>query len=268
MPTPFQHLVYADRIYQSLSLPPSLREALSAARGAYLLGSTAADVQAVTGQARVETHFYRLNDAGKHSAVARLLASYPALADPSMMSSDRAAFVSGYLVHLVWDEIWARDIFLPFYRDAEHWPDRLSYFVHHNALRVLLDRSAYRSLRDHADLPVLLGGAVPDRWLPFATDGALLEWRDWLIEQLVDPSAIRTAEVFAMRMHVPVRDLEAIVAEMTGGRYEPGVDLAKALRHYESVALKASLETLLRYWRIEDRLSLVCKVSAGHIARR
>jgi hypothetical protein len=250
VPTPFQHLLYSQRVIHAPGLPARVSHALEAERGAFLLGSTAGDVQVITGQPRVETHFYRLSEPHDRSAAERFLLAYPELANPSLMQPAHAAFLSGYLVHLVWDEVWAEDIFIPFYRDGDHWPDRKSYFVHHNALRVYLDRGAYSDLQKREGLPSLLGGAVPEGWLPFVTDAALTQWRDWLIDQLLDPARIQTVEVFARRMHVPSDRLEEIVDEMARGTYADVQGLGDALARYEAMALAESTLTLLSYWSI------------------
>ncbi len=227
--------------------------------GPFLLGTTAADVQSITGQGRAETHFYRLSEGRDGSPADKMVGFYQELAHPEELPPARAAFLTGYLVHLIWDEIWAWDIFVPFYRDGEQWPVRAdsrvrSFFVHHNALRIWLDRKAYADLRDKAAMPGLLRETASDHWLPFAPDWALAQWRDWLVEQLEDPSLIQTAEVFAERLRVPVPRLEAIVAEMAAGDYATVPGIEAALVSYQAAALAESLQKVLRYWGIERRL--------------
>ncbi|MCU0520184.1 MAG: hypothetical protein MUF84_05790 [Anaerolineae bacterium] len=221
--------------------------------GAFLLGNTAGDVQSITGQPRLETHFYSLSDLQHSPAAGRLLSAYPELSDPALLSPPHAAFLSGYLVHLVWDQIWAEDIFIPLYRDAEFWPDRVARYVHHNALRIHLDRESYDSL-DRARLVRLLDGVTPARWLPFVADVALEDWRDWLVEQLVDPDRVQTAAVFSERMKTPVSALEEIVDVMARGDYADVPDLAPALAQYEDRGLTESGLVLLRYWGVGPRL--------------
>ncbi|MCJ7551813.1 MAG: hypothetical protein MUQ30_19250 [Anaerolineae bacterium] len=271
MPTPFEHLVYADLVLNHPGLPAQLREFLHREIGSFLLGTTAADVQSITGQGRVETHFYRLSEGRDGSPAGKMLRLHEELAHPAELPPARAAFITGYLVHLAWDEIWAWDIFVPFYRDGEQWLDRANsrtreFFVHHNALRVWLDRKAYAGLQDNAEIPGLLRETVSDHWLPFAPDWALAQWRDWLVEQLEDPSLIRTAEVFAERLHIPVPRLEAIVAEMTAGDYAivPGIEAA--LASYEAAALIESLQTVLRYWGIERRIDRMSETEVAEPA--
>lgn len=254
VPTPFQHLVYAHRVYRHPSMPVDVRRVLEPAYGAYLLGATAADIQSITGQSRVETHFYRLTDLGQRAAVDTLFTTYPAWRDPARLDPAHAAFVTGYLVHLIWDELWAEDIFIPFYRDAEQWPDRLSYFLHHNALRVLLDREAYKLICSMGDWADDLRRVTFQGWLPFAPDWALERWRIWLVEQLENVAQVQTAEVFAARMHVPVARLEGVVNEMVNGTDVTSSELGAALLRYEARALAQSVEMVSSYLESADRL--------------
>lgn len=171
-----------------------------------------------------------------------MLATFAGASPP--LSPAHAAFVAGYAVHLIWDEIWAWDVFVPYYRDNAQWPERKSFFVHHNALRVWLDRQAHARLLAWPDLTSCLGDVDPNDWLPFAPDWALCRWRDWLVVQLLDPAAVQTAEVFAERLQVPVAELEALVAEMEVGSYGVVPHLFEALWDYEATALAESVHLL------------------------
>ena len=254
MPTPFQHLVYAELVERHPALPPAVRRLLRDAWGPYLLGSTAGDVQVMTQQRRVETHFYHLADIGVRPAVSALFAAHPHLARPAELPAAHAAFLTGYLVHLIWDEVWARDIFIPLYRDGSQWREPLDYHLHHNALRVLLDSDAYSALYGRVDLLAALRTVTPYGWLPFAPDQALLAWRDWLVAQLSDAARLQTALVFAERMHVPVEDLAALVEALRAGAYAQIPDWSACIERYVNCALEESVTTVLRYWGIADRL--------------
>ncbi len=252
MPTPFQHLAYAEEILDHPALPVAVRRALTEARGAFLLGSTAADVRAITGQHRSETHFYRLGVSDAPTAAEALLADYPSLADPRALPGTQAAFVSGYLVHLAYDERWAEDLFLPLYWNGPDWPDRLTFTVHHNALRVVLDCRAFdRILATPEAVDALRGtepGAGPSDWLPFVADAVLREWRDWLMAQIDAPDQVATMTVFAERMGVPVERMAAQVAQIEAGTYEAVPGLEAALERYAVCAQRDALEGLMRYW--------------------
>lgn len=253
MPTPFEHLVYARDVLESAHLPENIRQTMRAQLGPYLLGNTAVDVQSITGQPRFETHFYHIHGDSAMPASDALLAAYPDLADPNRLDPAHAAFVSGYLVHLAWDERWLRDVFRPFYMESALWPDRLTRNVHHNALRVLVDRQAEAMLRAWSELLPLLRSTQPDSWLPFVESAALTRWRDWLVIQLADPSAVQTAQVFAERMGVSADYLETVIRAVELDTYQPPVPgLSAALATFETHALAESIVVLRRYWGIRN----------------
>lgn len=249
MPTPFQHLTYAQALLEERRLPRELHNFLQEHAAAFTLGNVAADVQAVTGQPRFETHFYHLPPPTFPRAGEKMLAQYPELAAPYALSPAHAAFISGYLAHLVYDEVWAWVVFIPFYFNSDLWPDRLTFSVHHNGLRVLLDRKAQVSLFDWPAVADLMKAANPDHWLPFVKDSALREWRDWILDQLIHPGKVETTEVFAARMGVSVTYLEDVVARMRDGRYpHPVPGLEQAVARFESQARQESCVALCDYW--------------------
>jgi hypothetical protein len=250
MPTPFQHLIYAQGILHDPGLPSELKACLEAHLCAFYLGNTAADVQTLTGQPRAETHFYHLADIGALHPVEVLLTTYPKLAHPHQMEPAHAAFISGYLAHLIWDELWAAQLFIPFYVETPQWPNWRQRNLHHNALRVLLDRQAEAQLRTQPDLSACIQAVAPHHWLPFVADEALARWRDWLVVQLEDPTKVETGAVFAGRMEVSVAEFEDVITRVAQGRYaEPPPGLDAALVAFEQSAHVASLHTLRQYWK-------------------
>lgn len=249
MPTPFQHLIYAREILADTRLPEAIRQALHGQLGPFLLGNTAVDVQSLTGQPRFDTHFYHVHGDASRRAGKTLLATYPELTDPARLHPAHAAFISGYLAHLVWDECWLRDVFRPFYMESSLWPDRLTRNIHHNALRVLMDRQAEATLRQWPDLVPLLRKLQLGHWLPFVETEALCRWRDWVADQLADPGAVETAYVFAGRMGISPEHFETIISAVERDTYHPPVPgLRDALFTFEAAALAESIEALKAYW--------------------
>lgn len=253
MPTPFQHLVYAKSLLEDPTLPAALSGRLQAQAGAFLLGNTAGDVQVVSGQPRPETHFYAFPPRGRPRAWQAMVQAYPELADPDTLAPDRAAFVAGYSAHLIWDEVWAWEVYIPSYLESGVWEGRLARSVHHNALRVLLDRRAAAELATWSPLVPALQAVEPVGWLPFVAEGALRRWRDWLTEQLVDPERGATAQVFAERMGVSVAALEDKVREVaaSAGRADADpwtVQLWEAIARYEQRGRAESRAAIAAYF--------------------
>lgn len=208
MPTPFMHLALAEEILHKGDLSSAARGLLHGQRGPFLLGNTAPDVQTVSGQARIESHFYTLPRDTDRPAHETLFAAHPALAEPSELPPAQAAFIAGYIAHLLLDELWLDDIFLRYF--GEDWASRQRRAFLHNVLRSWADRQDRRQL--NGKVAAALREAQPQRWLPFADDADLCAWRDWLIQQLTPGQTAQTTEVFAKRMGVSTTDMEALLS--------------------------------------------------------
>ena len=204
MPTPIQHLTVAERILASPALPEIKCAQLDqndAVLGAFFFGHIAPDVQVVSRQPREATHFFTLPPISDVPAYSRMLATHPQLAQPCTLPVVHAAFVAGYISHLLLDECWVREIFYPFFGPNRTWGDGRERFLLHNVLRAWLDRRDLLCLRD--GIGDLLRQVKPDGWLPFATNADLVRWRDLVADQFAPGADIRTVEIFANRSRVP-----------------------------------------------------------------
>ena len=159
-------------------------------------------------QARDETHFYSIPPASDRPAHETLFAAHPQLAHAGALPPAQAAFVAGYIAHLLLDEQWLIDIFQRYF--LWDWGPRRERLFLHNVLRTWMDRQDQPRL--NGNLIVALRGTKPQGWLPFVGDEHLRAWRDWLVEQLVPGHTVRTAEVFAQRMGVPVARVETVLS--------------------------------------------------------
>ncbi|HHS97491.1 MAG TPA: hypothetical protein ENK08_06270, partial [Chloroflexi bacterium] len=207
MPTPVTHLVMARELVEGGALSPPVQSLLEREWGPFLLGHTAPDVQTVSHQPRDETHFYTLPPSSTTPAYRRLLRTYPELARADRLPSDHAAFLAGYLAHLLVDEQWWREIFHPFFGPEAGWETFERRLFLHNVLRTWMDQEDQARL-DGREAQAL-ARAEPRGWLPFVRDEDLRAWRDLLVEQLQPGRQVRTAEVFAARMGLPAEAIEA-----------------------------------------------------------
>jgi hypothetical protein len=249
MPTPYQHLVESLAVLQNSDLPQDIRISLEAEKGAFLLGTTAGDVRYLTGKPRVETHFHEIPPDSVHTTVENLFQIYPGLADPGELSPPQAAFVSGYLLHLTWDVNWALHVFCPCYLNADTWSSWRAAMIHHNALRLVLDRCALANL-SAVDVAIALRGARPDQWVPFIADDVLREWRDRIAHHLTTPQQVEGAAlVFAKRMDISVDHLLSVAHAIETDAEESRVPgLGEALKRFRLDAQSKSLEVLKTYW--------------------
>jgi hypothetical protein len=129
------------------------------------------------------------------------------LARAETLPPPQAAFICGYIAHLLLDELWLDDIFRRYF--LQDWaPWRKRAFLH-NVLRTWMDRQDQRRL--NGTVAAVLRETEPQGWLPFVNDEHLRAWRDWLVGQLVPGGSVQTAEVFAGRMGVSAGEVEAVL---------------------------------------------------------
>ena len=204
VPTPFYHISIAEELLASDEMPESVRAFLLAQRGAFLLGKTAPDVQTLSGQARSETHFYHIPLRGTRAPWEKMFTRYRSLGCPASLSSDQAAFISGYICHLQADVIWITDLFVPYFVPMIAGTRRKQVGYLHNALRSYLDALILEKLPQ--DVGKRLADVNPSGWLPFVQDRYLAAWRDYLAQQLIPGAKSQTVEVFASRLEIPIEE--------------------------------------------------------------
>lgn len=144
--------------------------------GYYLLGSTAPDMRAITKRPREDYHFAPLGVERVGDGARAMLESHPHLTG---LDGRRAAFVAGYISHIVLDESWITGVFRPAFGDASTAPGARG-LVLDRALQLELDRrtdgvEAYLGLMGDAAMPLGLG---------FVTDEEVTRWRTWVVEFL------------------------------------------------------------------------------------
>jgi len=208
MPTPFTHLEIAQRLLIDGQIPQAIREELDAHRPAYLLGSIAADGRVNTTIGREVTHFYQYDIPIIEHPWIVMLETHPAL----KIANDAAhrAFIAGYVAHLAADEYWSLHMMRPYFGDDSRWTNvtRQMRFL---ALHLILIHM------DERDCPVLqhwqaaqLAAAHPQKWLPFLGDEILVEWRNFVAEQIVvDGCGSQTLVVFGERLGMTAEELRA-----------------------------------------------------------
>jgi Zinc dependent phospholipase C len=209
MPTPIQHLAIADKLLHDNILPGSIRDQLIDQRGAFLFGNTAPDVQTVSSQLREATHFFDIPLRSNQAAHLKMFELYPALAHARSIPPAQAAFIAGYICHLLLDVLWIRDIYQPGFGPSARWATSHERSIYHNTLRAWCDQNDQRAL--NGDTGSILATVQPDRWLPFTLDRSLIDWRNVLVNQFRPGASIRTIEVFAARNHVPPAEFQRVL---------------------------------------------------------
>ena len=210
VPTPFYHLSLAEELIRHPDLPQKLGRLLQSARGEFLFGNMAPDVQVVSSQPREETHFFSIPiQVSDPPAWERLLSSYPHLAEPERLQASQAAFLAGYLCHLQADWMWIKQIFAPFFGPRCSWGTFHERLYYHNALRAYLDQHVLPGL--NLGMDACLHQVRPDGWLPFVESQDLVEWRDFLDAQLYPGAVTQTVEVFSARQGISAPEYYALL---------------------------------------------------------
>lgn len=187
-----------------------MRLLLDRERPAFYLGSTAPDVQTVTGQARSQTHFFEVPlEPGAKPPWQRLLERYPRLARPAALPPSQVAFWAGYLCHLQADWLWVRELYEPFFGPACDWATLAERSFLHNVLRIYLDEQVLPEMLQKAAKP--FSRVQPNGWMPFSPPYALSAWRDELASQFRPGAAARTVEVFSERQGIPPQAYYALL---------------------------------------------------------
>ncbi len=249
MPTPFYHLSLAEELINHHDLPEPICHFLRTYRNEFLFGSTAPDVQVVSGQPREVTHFFNLPiQPGDPPAWDVFLATYPELAITNTLPAALSAFLAGYLCHLQADWVWVNDIFAPAFGPRTTWGTFRQRLYYHNVLRAYLDRQILPGLP--VDAGTCLGKVEPDSWLPFVKDQYLAEWRDLLAQQLHPGAAIQTVEVFSSRQGISAPEYYAL--------------LGSNERMHSEVFVHLPLERVESYWErvLKDNLYLLADTLA------
>ncbi len=144
--------------------------------GYFLLGSTAPDMRAITKRPREDYHFAPLDFERVGDGARAMLAAHPHLTG---LAGREAAFVAGYISHIVLDECWITEIFRPCFGGA-HLSGDARGLVLDRALQLELDR---RSSGVGASLDLMRNAATP-LGLGFVTDEEVTQWRSWVVQFL------------------------------------------------------------------------------------
>ena len=182
MPPLGLHTVIAKEVAERLR-----HRVLEEERGNLYLGSTAPDIRVITRWERGRTHFFDLSNFDEQSGVAGLFEAYPRLREPGDLSAATAAFVAGYVTHLVMDELWINTIYRPFF--GEHSP--LSGGVRANVMDRALQFSLDRQKRIDRELMAHVLNEIARSDLALnveVIDGETLgRWKDIILDVVNHP---------------------------------------------------------------------------------
>lgn len=210
MPTPFSHLAAAQRLLEDVQIPASYRHLLWQERGAFLLGSVAADARVGASLPREKTHFYSYERGIVETPWRVMMRENPGLLQPH--NDAHRAFVAGYVAHLGMDEIWSREMVGPHFVRRDWGDQAFRFYMLHITLIHMDERDLAQLESWQADS---LCSAKPDHWLDFISDHDLRTWQTRIYEQIKPGGKSETLEVFGERIFKTPAEIRAFLDSET-----------------------------------------------------
>ncbi len=177
MPPIFFHMAAARDVGQGLEVKP-----ITAESGAYYLGATTPDIRVLTRGDRRDTHFFDLDSLAHQDSVEEFFKSNAHLADADRLDAQTAAFVAGYITHLVLDETYIESMYRPHFgqlsalggSDQANMMDRLLQFE--------LDRRRREQRGDVDEIRDALSGCALAVDVGFLDSETLHRWQEVAID--------------------------------------------------------------------------------------
>lgn len=174
---------------------------IDADRGAYFLGATTPDIRVLTRWDRARTHFFDLDDFAEQSGVHRLFEQEPALSDASSLDAHTAAFMAGYLSHLVMDEDYITQIYRPLFGAQSVLRDDAIANVMDKVLQWDVERADCEDLTRIDEIKAALAETAVEVNVEFIAQETLRKWRDVSLDVIGDPPSVaRLVRMLSRRM--------------------------------------------------------------------
>ena len=156
-------------------------------RGAYYIGSTGPDMHILSGSKRHSSHFFDLDCIEDQNCVEAFFDTYPELRDSKALSPRTAAFVGGYLTHLVIDELWITDIYRPFFGPQSPLGGDAQANIIDRVLQYDMDLQRRQDRGTMAEIRAVLLASPLDVQVKFVDNATLQRWRDVAADMLSRP---------------------------------------------------------------------------------
>ena len=239
--------------------------------GCYLLGATAPDVRIITKRPRTETHFFELDSGQAGDGSLGLLTTYPELASPC--SDAQAAFVAGYITHLVADETWITSVYRRYFVGTGEFDSNAAAQLFDRAAQLSLDKASEHRVRSLLASMDELEGDLAAGPLDAAT---LSQWRVWVLDFLSDARPYSWQRLRHMAGRIsghesghPVHQLaERFMTDVQGGLRELYDRVPEAeLERYLEVTVDNLIRSVTEYLHSRDRLVQVGETTGPGIRR-
>ncbi|MCZ6614774.1 MAG: zinc dependent phospholipase C family protein [Chloroflexi bacterium] len=177
MPNPPTHIDLALEGAGLLSHP-----VLEKHLGSFLLGCTAPDVRIITRGQRADTHFAPLSNDIIGTGAMNMFSRYPGLARASQLPGPTAAFIAGYISHLVSDETWIIHMYRPYFGEGGVFQDSIQGNIMDRALQLEMDQQAAQAGRGLDDVKDYLADGASGVEVEFLPAETLAQWQEWLLD--------------------------------------------------------------------------------------
>ncbi len=182
MPPLGLHMTIARDLAGDLASP-----VIDADLGAYYLGATTPDIRVLTRWDRARTHFFDLNEFDEQNGVHRLFEQEPALRDARALDAPTAAFMAGYISHLVMDESYICQIYRPVFGDQSQLGGDIMANLMDRVLQYELDRRDREAPDKVAEILRALIETAVEVSVDFVARETLLEWRRISVDVMSHP---------------------------------------------------------------------------------
>jgi len=156
-------------------------------RGAYYMGATGPDMHVLSGSKRHSSHFFDLECVEEQDCVEAFFDTYPELRDSKALSPRTAAFVGGYLTHLVIDGLWITDIYRPFFGPQSSLGGDAQANIIDRVLQYDMDLRRRQDRETAAEIRAALLAGPLDVDVRFVDNATLQRWRDVAADMLSRP---------------------------------------------------------------------------------
>lgn len=182
MPSLGLHLTAARALAADLS-----SEIVESDRGAFYLGATTPDIRVLTKWDRAHTHFFDLDNFEHQDGVHRLFEQQPRLRDASTLDGPTAAFLTGYISHLVLDEDYITQVYRPLFGEGSDLSSEAMSNVMDRLLQWEMDRRDRPDAESCEDIQQALAETAVEVTVDFIARETLIQWRDVTLDILSHP---------------------------------------------------------------------------------
>ena len=182
--------------------------------GSLILGSATPDIRSMTKWPRDRTHFSPLSINRIGNGIVTMFKNHPSLNDEKTINKTTKAFLSGYISHLVADDLWILEIYRPYFDNAPTANQQIRANVLDRAIQLDMDLQAQEALDVPGEVNALLNGAGEGVKVSFIDQDNLHKWTQWLdeftkSESTWDRLRFATARMYRNTTHFHQAMLEA-----------------------------------------------------------